>query len=348
MNILITGNSGYIGPVVINILKKKYPHFKFIGFDTGFFVRDLMTKNYFPEREFNIQYWEDVRNITANIFNNIDVVIHLAAISNDPMGNNYEKVTKDINFDASVNIAKLSKEAGVKNFVFASSCSVYGFAGESAKSESDELNPLTAYAKSKISVENKIQDFASEKFIITSLRFATACGWSSRLRLDLVLNDFVASAISNKTIDILSDGSPWRPLINVSDMVRAMDWAMQRKLCNGGKYISVNVGTESWNYQVKQLAEAVCDNIPNIKLSMNVDAQPDKRSYKVDFSLFKELAPEYQPIKTLDQSIKEIYEGLNDFNFKDIKFRNSRYMRLNSLNYLTKNNILDPNLNWIK
>ena len=347
MNILITGNTGYIGPVVIDALKKKYPHFNYIGIDTGFFVRDLMIKDQLPERKFNIQYWEDVRKLPKNIFDNIDAVIHLAAISNDPMGNKFEKVTNDINLEASVNIAKLSKEAGVKNFVFASSCSVYGFAGESARTEGDELNPLTAYAKSKIGVENKIKDFATEKFIVTSLRFATACGWSPRLRLDLVLNDFVASAIASGTIDILSDGSPWRPLINVSDMVRAMDWGMQRKIENGGKYVSVNVGTESWNYQVKQLAEAVCDNIPKTNLVINADAQPDKRSYKVDFSLFKELAPDYQPIKNLDQSIKEIYEGLQKINFQDTKFRESKYMRLNSLNYFIQNNILDTNLNWI-
>ena len=162
-----------------------------------------------------------------------------------------------------------------------------------------------------------------------------------------MLNDFVASAIASGTIDILSDGSPWRPLINVSDMVRAMDWGMQRKIENGGKYVSVNVGTESWNYQVKQLAEAVCDNIPKTNLVINTDAQPDKRSYKVDFSLFKELAPDYQPIKNLDQSIKEIYEGLQKINFQDTKFRESKYMRLNSLNYFIQNNILDTNLNWI-
>jgi len=347
MKILITGNSGYIGPVVISVLKKKYPEFKFIGVDTGFFVQDLMVKNEFPERKFNVQYWEDVRILPVNIFDSVDAVIHLAAISNDPMGNKFEQVTNDINLEASINLAKLAKEAGVKNFVFASSCSVYGFAGDNPKTEGDELNPLTAYAKSKIGVENRIKDLATDKFIVTSLRFATACGWSPRLRLDLVLNDFVASAVSTGRIDILSDGSPWRPLINVSDMVRAMDWGMKRKINNGGKYVSVNVGTESWNYQVKKLAEAVCDNIPNTTLAINADAQPDKRSYKVDFSLFKVLAPDYQPIMSLDQSIKEIYEGLQDINFQDTQFRKSKYMRLNSLNYLIENNVLDTNLNWI-
>ena len=348
MNILITGNTGYIGPVVISALKKKYPHYKYIGIDTGFFVHNLMTNDELPDRKFNVQYWEDVRNIPINIFDNIDAVIHLAAISNDPMGNKFEKVTNDINLEASINIAKLSKKAGVKNFVFASSCSVYGFAGEDAKTENDELNPLTAYAKSKIGVEDRVKDIASEKFIVTSLRFATACGWSPRLRLDLVLNDFVASAISSGTIEILSDGTPWRPLINVSDMARAMDWAMHRKIENGGKYISVNIGKESWNYQVKQIAEAICDIIPKTNLSIDVNAQPDKRSYKVDFSLFRQLAPDYQPIKNLDQTIKEIYGGLQNIGFNDKKFRDSKYMRLNSLNYLIKNNILDNDLNWRK
>ncbi len=347
MNILITGNSGYIGPVLINYLKKKYNKYYLIGVDSGFFVQDLMEKNNFPERLFNIQYWSDVRNLSDDILQNVDAIIHLAAISNDPMGNKFEKVTQAINEEATVNLAMKAKRCGVKNFVFASSCSVYGSAGDGSRKEEDELNPLTAYARSKIGVEEKIKKFASSKFIVTSLRFATACGWSPRIRLDLVLNDFVAAAISSREIEILSDGSPWRPLIDVYDMTRAMDWAMHREEGNGGSYLSINVGSESWNYQVKELAEAVCDNIPNTSFLINTEAQPDKRSYKVDFTLFKKLAPEFQPIMTLDKSIKKIYEGLMKNNFNDNNFRESKYMRLNSLNYKITNKLLDIDLNWI-
>jgi nucleoside-diphosphate-sugar epimerase len=148
----------------------------------------------------------------------IDAIVHLAAISNDPIGNKFEEVTLDINYRASVELARRAKEAGVKSFTFASSCSMYGAAEDSARTENSPLNPLTAYARSKVLTERELEPLADGGFKVTSLRFSTACGWSERLRLDLVLNDFVAGAVASKRITILSDGTPWRPLINVKDM----------------------------------------------------------------------------------------------------------------------------------
>jgi len=278
----------------------------------------------------------------------MDAIVHLAAISNDPIGNKFEEVTFDINYRASINLAKRAKEAGVRSFTFASSCSMYGSADDSARTEKSELNPLTAYAKSKVLTEKDLEPLASEKFKVTSLRFSTACGWSDRLRLDLVLNDFVAAAVASGRITILSDGTPWRPLINVKDMARAIDWAISREPANGGEFLAVNVGSDEWNYQVKDLSEAVARVIPNTSVSINKDAQPDKRSYRVNFDLFRRLAPAYQPKIDLTGSIRELKSGLESIGFKDGEFRTSRYMRLMILTELQEKGLLNEKLEWTR
>jgi nucleoside-diphosphate-sugar epimerase len=289
-----------------------------------------------------------VRQFPQEILNGVDSVVHLAGISNDPIGNRFEEVTLDINYRSSVDLAERAKEAGVKSFVFASSCSMYGAADDSARTEESLLNPLTAYAKSKVLTEKGLKPLASERFKVTCLRFSTACGWSDRLRLDLVLNDFVACAVASKKITILSDGTPWRPLINVRDMARAIDWAIDRKVNNGGEFLAVNIGSDEWNYQVKDLAEAVAKLIPGIDVSINKDAQPDKRSYRVNFNLFKTLAPNHQPAVSLIESIKELKTGLEAIGFKDEDFRNSRYMRLKVLIDLQEKGLMNQKLQWIK
>lgn len=347
MNILITGNMGYIGPLVVDHLRKQYPQVKLIGLDIGFFASCLCTPGLLPECKLNIQHYADVRNIPEDILDGIDAVVHLAAISNDPMGNEFEKVTQDINFHASVKLAQNAKESGVGAFVYASSCSMYGSAEDKARTEDSPLNPLTAYAKSKINTEKKLETLADKSFKITSLRFSTACGMSDRLRLDLVLNDFVAGAIADRRITILSDGTPWRPLINVKDMARAIEWAIVRPPENGGPFLAVNIGSNEWNYQVKELAEAVAKVIPGVEVSINKDAQPDKRSYRVDFNLFRRLAPDYQPQVDLLTSIQELKEGLEAISFNDSDFRNSRYIRLKVLRDLRANNQCNSELHFI-
>jgi len=187
---------------------------------------------------------------------------------------------------------------------------------------------------------------ADREFKVTSLRFSTACGMSDRLRLDLVLNDFVAGAVAERKITILSDGTPWRPLIDVKDMARAIDWAISRDVDKEGEFVAVNVGTDKWNYQVRDLAEAVAQVIPGTKVSINKDAQPDKRSYKVDFGLFRRLAPNHQPQVDLSTSIMELKDGLESLSFNDRDFRNSRYMRLKILTYLREKGFLNEQLQW--
>jgi nucleoside-diphosphate-sugar epimerase len=346
MKILITGNMGYIGPCVVKHLRSCYPDAELIGLDVGYFAGCLTSNGIFPECRVNIQHFADIRNISGYLLKNIDAVVHLAGISNDPMGKAFEDVTMDINYKASIKLAKKAKEQGVKAFVFASSCSMYGAAGDQAKTETSKLNPLTAYAKSKVYTERDLESLAGKGFKVTCLRFSTACGMSERLRLDLVLNDFVAAAIASKQIKILSDGTPWRPLININDMARAIAWAIGRKAADGGNFLAVNIGSNNWNYQIKDLADAVAKVIPGVEVSVNMDAEPDKRSYSVDFSLFEQLAPNHQPRYDLVTTVNELKDGLNSMRFNDQNFRNSSFMRLKVLDHLRGNNLLTETLEW--
>tara|TARA_Y100001970_G_scaffold282828_1_gene396621 strand:+ start:4523 stop:5569 length:1047 start_codon:yes stop_codon:yes gene_type:complete len=345
MKILIIGNEGYIGPVVVNQFKNSMNKSMVAGFDTGFFSHAI-TYPTSPELKIDIQYRGDVREFPPSLLNGYDSVIYLAAISNDPMGNEFEQVTMEVNQNSAIRIANLAKSAGVHHFVYASSCSVYGTADDKPRIETSTLNPLTAYARSKVGGENGLKSLASDNFIISCLRFATACGYSPRLRLDLVLNDFVASAITTSKIKILSDGSPWRPLIHINDMARAMQWASNRHIDNGGSFIILNVGSNKWNYQIKELAQAVKDHFPNLALSINENAAPDKRSYKVDFGSFKNLAKEYYPKMTLNDTVKDLSEGLNMINFNDPDFRNSYLIRLSILKNHIRDSRLNKNLFW--
>lgn len=344
MKILITGNLGYVGSELGKTLKKAYPQSTLIGFDCGFFARQITNAVSSPDIYYDQQYFGDVRNFPEKLLEGVDTVVQLAAISNDPIGNKFEQVTMDINHKSVIDIAKMAKKQGVKSMVFASSCSVYGFAEDAARTETSSLNPLTAYARSKVASEQDLETLADDKFKVTCLRFATACGMSDRLRLDLVLNDFVAGALSSGEITILSDGSPWRPLINVRDMGRAIMWGHERDPKQGGNYVIVNAGSNEWNYQVRDLAHAIQELMPSVKVSINKDAAPDKRSYRVSFDKFKGLAPNFQPQYDLKTSIKDLIEGLNSIGFNDKNFRQSRLIRLFVVNEFLEKGLVDESL----
>ena len=347
MRVLITGNMGYVGPMVARHLRKVAPSAFIAGYDSGFFAHCLTTRREMPERLLDVQHFGDVRYIRAGDLQGFDAVVHLAAVSNDPMGNRFEAVTDAINHRASVAIAEAAAKSQVKNFVFASSCSVYGVAGDGrARSEADALNPLTVYARSKIATEESLQQIDLNGMTATSLRFATACGMSDRLRLDLVLNDFVASALSSGVISVVSDGAPWRPLIDVRDMARAIEWAITRSEEQGGRFLALNVGSDPWNFQIKELAYAVAAAVPQTTVSINVAAPPDKRSYRVNFNLFLKLAPNHQPRETLQSSIMGLREGLRAIAFADRDFRQSQLIRLKVLERHMEQQRLDPELYW--
>ena len=347
MKILITGNQGYIGPVLTEYFKKNVEKSFIIGLDTGYFSNSSNSTLVTPDKFVDIQINKDVRNLLVTDFTDIDSVVYLAAISNDPMGKEFELATNEINCESAIKCANLAKLAGVKNFVFASSCSVYGAAGDGElRTEESPLNPVTAYAQSKINAEIGLKPLSDSSFNITCLRFSTACGYSPRIRLDLVLNDFIASAILKKEINILSDGTPWRPLINVKDMSRAIHWGIIRNSKIAGNFITVNVGSEAWNYQIKDLAEMVAKLIPGVNVRINKDALPDKRSYKVSFEEFHKLAPQFIPIETLESTIREIETGIISFLKTNKIILDNNTIRLFQLRSLIENGYLDEKLCW--
>lgn len=345
MRILIIGNMGYVGPVVAKYLRTARPDAVIHGFDNAYFAHCLTGVTVLPERSLDEQFYGDVRAISKDMLKGYDAIIQLAAISNDPMGNQFEAVTKEINQDSAVMVAKYATEAGVQHFVFASSCSVYGIAQGGPRRETDELNPITAYAKSKIGTEKALENLQTD-MVITCLRFATACGMSDRLRLDLVLNDYVACALTRGEITVLSDGTPWRPMIDVADMARAMDWAVDRPADNGGRYLAVNAGSNRSNYQVKDLAEAVAAAVPGTRISINHKAPVDSRSYQADFSLYERLAPSHQPLVDLNQSVQNLIAGLKRMNFQDGDFRSSNLIRLVVLQGHIASERLNRDLEW--
>ena len=314
----------------------------------GYFSHCLTAVDMFPECRVDAQYFADVRRpLTDEILHDCAAVVHLAAVSNDPMGKRFEEVTHQVNYRASIEVARQAKAAGARAFVFASSCSVYGSVEGGACTEESPLGPLTAYARSKMKTEQGLERLADDQFTVSCLRFATACGMSDRLRLDLVLNDFVASAVASHSITIVSDGSPWRPLIHVADMARAIEWAINRSGQDSGAFLAINVGREDWNYQVRDLAEAVARGVNGIHIVMTPNAQPDKRSYRVSFNKFAALAPDHQPQMTLESTIAELKHGLERMEFHDANFRQSPLIRLKVLSRLQEVGLLSSELDWL-
>jgi nucleoside-diphosphate-sugar epimerase len=346
MKILITGNMGYVGPCVMRRLRESYPDAQIVGLDSAYFAHCLTNAVVLPEFYLDKQIFMDIRDIPQSALEGFDAVINLAGISNDIMGKIDESLTLDVNCAAGLKLAQMAKKAGVQSFVFASSCSVYGAGGEGAKTEQADINPLTAYAKSKINTEKGLAPLADDQFKVTCLRFATACGMSDRLRLDLVINDFVACALTSKKITVLSDGSPWRPLIHVKDMALAIDWAVGRQVSNGGPFVIVNTGSDIWNYQVKELAQAVAKEISGTDIDINLNAPPDKRSYQVDFAYFKKLAPQHQPQVDLKTAIAELKDGLETMRFSNSNFRDSDFMRIKVLTGHRDAGRLTQDLRW--
>ena len=311
MKILICGNMGYVGPLVVSHLRSIWPDSILHGFDSGLFAHCLSGSGPLPERLLDAQHFGDVRSLASGLLSGFDAVVQLAAVSNDPMGHRFAEATAAINRGSTSLIARAAAQAGVRRFVFASSCSVYGIAEGGPRTEEDAVAPETAYAHSKVQAEQDLLALEGD-MVITALRFATACGPSPRLRLDLVLNDFVAAALRDRRIVVLSDGTPWRPLIDVRDMARAVEWALTRDPAQGGAKLIVNTGANSGNYQVRDIAEAVARLIPGTEVSINSSVPVDSRSYQVDFSRYAALAPNHLPACTLDQSIRGLIGCLED------------------------------------
>jgi nucleoside-diphosphate-sugar epimerase len=330
---------GYVGPVLGRHLAEAQPAWEVIGVDNAYY-QDCLTGSD-PARFFARQIIRDVRDVTPADLEGVDAVVHLAAVSNDPMGKEFENVTDEINHRSSIAIARMCRDLKIKRFVFASSCTVYGAAGEAPRNEESPMAPLTAYGRSKCDTEVGLTEFVGSGLQMTCLRFATACGMSPRLRLDLVINDFVASSLTTNKIVVLSDGTPWRPLVHVTDMARAIEWALIR---DGEDLLKVNVGSNRWTWQIADLARDVASVLGNVDVSINTAAAPDKRSYRVDFSKFERLAPDHLPAADFERIILELKDGITQMHLGADDFRLSKYARLYALRELIGAGAIDRDL----
>lgn len=336
MNILITGNNGYIGPVLYKEIKKKFFNSKIFGLDT----------NYFKVKNFSdSQLTFDIRDFPNRIFKTkFKSIIHLASISNDPIGNRYEKQTEQINIKATKKLIDLAKKNGCKSFIFASSCSVYGKNGNISRHEKCKTQPLTTYAKSKILIENYLKKKADKNFKVVCLRFATACGASPNIRLDLVLNDFVFSAITKKKIQLNSSGNAWRPLIDVKDMCQAMIYSMLH--CNKIKRILIiNVGSNSNNFKIIDLAKKVKNIFKNTSIEIKKQIH-DKRSYKVNFSKYNKFKKGKYKHQSIEKSILQLKKNIENLCKKNNKINFSKFVRLKVLEKKVKEKKLTQSLRW--
>lgn len=336
--ILVTGASGYIGTVLVEKLKKK--GYKVVCWDTNYFKN--ITLGQFKNSHSSKKL--DVRQNNLYL-KGIDCIIHLAALSNDPMGALNEKLTFDINYKAALDLARLAKKTGVKRFIFSSSCAVYGIAGENIVSEQSGIKPLTAYAKSKALVEEMLKKLADDDFCVCLLRNATVYGFSPRFRNDLVVNNLVTCGLALGEIRILSDGTPWRPLIDVRDLcdifIKFIE--VDERRVNGEIF---NIGFDKSNYQVKDILKLIRRYLPKCKIIYTGEHGKDSRSYKVNFSKLKKLFPEIIQKWPLEKSIADLIKKLNKNKFKKRDFEQRKFERLAQLENLLLKKKLNEDLYW--
>ena len=324
MKVFVTGHQGYIGAHLVGLLKQA--GHAVTGCDLGLFDGCAWEKVVSADREFRM----DVRDIALQHLAGHDCVMHLAAISNDPMGEVDAAATYAINRDASIRIAQLAKNAGVPRYLFAASCSVYGAGEKLDLDEGDPLNPLTSYAKSKIETEQAVSALADDHFTPAYLRNATAYGHSPMLRIDLVVNNLLACAVATSEIRIMSDGSPWRPLIHCRDIARAfiafMD-APKEKIHNR----AINVGGNAENYQVRDIADRVKELIPSAKITYTGEVGADPRNYRVKFDLLNKLLPNFKLQYDLSTGMEELHRKLVDHGFSSKDWIGDQFVRLRTL-----------------
>lgn len=341
MNILVTGNNGYVGSMLTQLLLDRNYHIS--GLDT----------NYYAGGEFKIfkyskikQIEKDIRTVSRKDLENIDAVIHLAALSNDPLGAFNARLTDDINYLATVKIANLAKEAGVRRFIYASSCSMYGVAGEDAVTEDAPLSPVTEYAISKVKSEEALSRMADGSFSPTFLRAGTAYGVAPMLRCDLVVNNLTGWAYTTGKIRIMSDGTPWRPTIHVDDLARAYIACLECpvELIHNQAF---NVGQNRENYRIKDIADVITKIIPGCEIEYTYEHGSDSRTYKVSFEkISTRLKDFFKPEWDISKGIRQLYESYKAHGLTEEEFTGNKYIRLNQLSVLVDKKAIDENLFW--
>jgi nucleoside-diphosphate-sugar epimerase len=341
MKVLVTGNKGYIGSVMVPMIVAS--GHEVVGMDT-----DLYQRSTFGDwNDKTPTMTKDVRDAEASDLRGFDAIVHLAALSNDPLGDLDPNLTYDINHGASVHLAQLAKSVGITRFVFASSCSNYGAAGDAIMDESSALNPVTPYGISKVRVEQDVSKLADEKFSPTFLRSATAYGVSPRLRFDVVLNNLVAWAYTSGLVYMKSDGTPWRPIVHIEDISRAFIAVLNspRDIVHNQAF---NVGQSSENYRIREIADIVKATVPGCRIEFAKDAGPDLRCYRAAFGKIATTLPEFKPQWNATKGAQQLHEAYKKIGLKVEDFEGPRYKRIDQIKTLMSEGLLGSDLRWKK
>ena len=339
MRVLVTGHKGYIGTVLVPMLLAE--GHEVMGLDSDLYQRSTFGQGIQSIPEIK----KDIRDITSKDIEGFEAVLHLAGLSNDPLGNLNPQLTADINHLASVKLAKLAQKAGVSRYIFSSSCSNYGAGGQNWLTEESPFNPVTPYGESKVKTEQDVTKLANDHFSPTYLRNATAFGVSPRLRFDLVLNNLTAWAFTTGQVYIKSDGTPWRPIVHIADISRAFIAVLKapRDIVHNQAF---NVGRNEDNYQIRDIANIVKETVPNCHIEYAKDAGPDTRCYRVDCSKIKKVLPDFQPQWNARKGVQELYQAYKSVGLTLEEFEGSRYQRIAHIKQLLQTGELNEDLRW--
>jgi len=339
MKVLVTGHAGYIGTVLVPMLLQS--GHEVVGLDTDLFERSTFSDGIAEIPEIR----KDVRDVTGQDVKGFEAILHLAGLSNDPLGDLNPQLTFEINHQASVKLAKVAKQAGVQRYIFSSSCSNYGAGGDDLLNEGSAFNPVTPYGTSKVLVEQDVAKLADNNFSPTFLRNATAFGVSPRLRFDLVLNNLVAWAYATGRVYIKSDGTPWRPIVHIADISRAFIAAMHAPI-DLVHNEAFNVGRNEDNYRIRELADIVKETVPNTVIEYAADAGPDKRCYRVDCTKITKVLPEFQPVWDARKGAVELHETYKKIGLVLEDFEGPRFKRIAHIRKLIEDGLLTTSLRW--
>ena len=337
--VLITGHKGYIGSVMAPYFAQA--GYDVVGLDTGYYDPCTLVPD-----QVRIPYKQkDVRDLELDDVKGFDVVVHLAALSNDPIGNMNDGWTEDINFRASVRLAELAKAADVQRYLFSSSCIMYGMSDAAVVTEESPLDPKTEYARSKVKSERAISELADDQFSPTFMRNGTVYGVSPRMRFDTVLNDLVGSAVTTGKITLYSDGKPWRPVVHVHDVARAFLTALEAPIADVWNQ-AFNTGANHLNHQIVELAQIVADTVPGCKFEILAQPGADQRTYKADFGKFANVFPKFTFKWNAKEGARELYQTFKRIGLTHDSYVDKRFTRLKWLRHLLEARELSESLRW--